>query len=123
MRPFLTSGCGRFSPTHLRTMEASELFDAIGVAGIVEEAARSREAAFAVRRWETDYRVLVEDPGVEAVVVTTPALLRALQAGKHVLCEKPMARSVADGKAMVDAERGSGSSCRWDTSYAIHPTP
>ena len=107
-------GCGRFSATHLGTMKASELFDVVGVADIVEEAARSRAEAFDVPRWETDYRVLVEDPGVEAAVVTTPALVHAevavhaLRAGKHVFCEKPMARTVADAEAMVDAERESG---------------
>ena len=88
--------------------------DVVGVADIVEEAARLRAEAFDVPRWETDYRALVEDPAVEAVVVTTPALvhaevaIHALRAGKHVFCEKPMARTVADAKAMVDAERESG---------------
>src|ERR1700704_4908682 len=47
--------------------------------------------------WTTDYRLLLEDPQIDAVVITTPELLHAeqaiaaVQAGKHVLCEKPMA--------------------------------
>ncbi len=55
----------------------------------------------------TDYRELVRDPGVEAVVVASPPHLHhqmslaALEAGKHVLCEKPMARNLAEARDMV----------------------
>jgi predicted dehydrogenase len=55
----------------------------------------------------TDYRELVRDAGVEAVVVASPPHLHhamslaALEAGKHVLCEKPMARNLAEARDMV----------------------
>lgn len=51
---------------------------------------------------------LLADPNVEAVLVLTPiaynapTALAALQAGKHVLMEKPIARSVAEGRALID---------------------
>jgi predicted dehydrogenase len=57
---------------------------------------------------------LADNPDIDMVYVVTPNSLhlehtvRAAQAGKHVLCEKPMANSVADCEAMIDACRDAG---------------
>jgi predicted dehydrogenase len=59
----------------------------------------------------TDYHELLADPQVDAVVIAVPTLLHrevglaALQAGKPVLMEKPLARTVADARALVEASR------------------
>jgi len=56
----------------------------------------------------TDYREVIRDGDVEAVVIATPvsthfAIAReALDAGKHVFCEKPLTDSVSDGVALID---------------------
>jgi predicted dehydrogenase len=56
-----------------------------------------------------DYRKLCQDRNVDAVVISLPtdlhadATVRALEAGKHVLCEKPMARTVAEARRMLEA--------------------
>ena len=58
-----------------------------------------------------DWQALVADPAVDAVVVTTPPFLHhpvtvaALRAGKHVLCEKPLAVSLREADEMIDAAR------------------
>ena len=55
-----------------------------------------------------------DDPTVDAVVICVPSDLhreytvQALQAGKHVLCEKPMALTLADADAMLEASRQAG---------------
>jgi len=60
-----------------------------------------------------DFRNLLESPDVEAVVVATPShlhkdiTLAALQAGKHVYCESPLASTVEDAKAIATAAQGS----------------
>jgi predicted dehydrogenase len=60
-------------------------------------------------RSTTDCESAVEDPKIDLVVVSTPtkfhaeASKKALSAGKHVLCEKPLARSVTEASAMVAA--------------------
>lgn len=62
----------------------------------------------------TDYRELLKDPTIDAVHVLTPNVshceisVAALEAGKHVLCEKPMAATVADAQKMLDARDKSG---------------
>lgn len=62
----------------------------------------------------TDYRKLLEDKTIDVVHVLTPNVshceisVAALEAGKHVLCEKPMAATYADAKRMYDAHVRSG---------------
>lgn len=57
----------------------------------------------------SDYQKLLANPNLDAVLICTPnflhkpMLLDALQAGKHVLCEKPMATTLEDGRAMQRA--------------------
>ena len=77
-----------------------------------------RGAAFArehgIERFHSDVGTLLADPGVNAVYIsTTPDLhctqtVAAAEAGKHVLCEKPLALSVADARRMVDACAAAG---------------
>lgn len=62
----------------------------------------------------TDYRELLANPDVDAVCIATPHPLHAemtiaaLDAGKHVICEKPMATTAADAERMIEARDRSG---------------
>jgi predicted dehydrogenase len=88
---------------------ASEKVELIAVAS--RELGRAEEYA---REWEIDraygsYEALLEDADVEAVYISLPNTLhcewsiRAVEAGKHVLCEKPMSRHVGDVESAFDA--------------------
>ncbi len=63
---------------------------------------------------ETDYLKLLADPTIDAVHVCTPndshaeISIAALEAGKHVMCEKPMAKTAADARLMVEAAKRTG---------------
>ena len=78
--------------------------------------ARARKAAeeYGVKDVYTDYREMMKDPEIDAVSVCTPNALHApvavaaFEAGKHVICEKPLATNARDGKAMVDAGKKAG---------------
>ena len=71
-------------------------------------------AAFGVERSYRTYEALLDDPAVEAVYVPLPNSLhrawveRAAAAGKHVLCEKPLAPMAADAEAMAAACAAAG---------------
>ena len=79
------------------------------------QGARAEEVAgrFGVPRATDDYRDLL-GPGIDAVVIATPPALHArmgldaIAAGKHVLCEKPLAASLAEARALRDAVHRAG---------------
>jgi predicted dehydrogenase len=81
---------------------------------ITADLAAKRADEFGFARSGSDWRALVADPEVDVVSVTTPnqfhaeMAIAALDAGKHVWCEKPMATSIADAVRMRDAARASG---------------
>lgn len=67
--------------------------------------------------WHTDYRYMVSDPTLDAVIIVTPdqlhrqMVLEFLNAGKHVLCEKPLALTREDLCAIVQAAENSNKKC------------
>lgn len=74
-----------------------------------EDSARKAAEQGGFESWTTDYRALIDNPAVQVVHVCTPnaahrdACVAALQAGKHVYCDKPLARDVAEAEAIVAA--------------------
>jgi xylose dehydrogenase (NAD/NADP) len=92
---------------------------------------RGRAEAYArergIPRAHGSYDALLADPDVEAVYVSLPNSLhaewsiRALEAGKHVLCEKPMSGSVGTVEAVFDAAEASGRICMEALMWRHHP--
>nr|WP_170541325.1 Gfo/Idh/MocA family oxidoreductase [Ruegeria arenilitoris] len=78
------------------------------------ESAERYRAAYGFRRATADWRALVKDSVVEAVVIASPQSTHrqiaeaALALGKPVLCEKPLGASLEDSRAMVAAAEASG---------------
>lgn len=74
--------------------------------------ARSTAEEFGVGHFSADWRETVMHPQVDLVCITTPPNLHremtlfAIEHGKHILCEKPMAMNVAEAKEMCDAAAG-----------------
>ena len=79
-----------------------------------DASAETYRAAYGFARATADWRVLVDDPRVEAVVIASPQhthrqiALAAFARGKPVFCEKPLGADLADSTAMVDAATASG---------------
>ena len=107
-------GCGGIAA--LRHIPALKLLDNAQVVAYYD-LAPERAAAYAEQYGGTpytDYDELLQNPDIDAVVVCTAArshcemTVRALAAGKHVLCEKPMAVSAQDAIAMNEAAQRAG---------------
>jgi predicted dehydrogenase len=81
----------------------------VAIADMHEPFAADAARRFGFERTETDWRAVVDAPDIHAISVAVANNLHreiveaALAAGKHVLCEKPLAPSVNDAQAMVDA--------------------
>jgi glucose-fructose oxidoreductase len=75
----------------------------------------------------TDFDRIAADPGIEVVYIVLPNFMhaeytiRALKAGKHVLCEKPMATTVADAEAMAAAAKAANRKLM--IAYRCHTEP
>jgi len=92
-----------------------------------EEQAIRMADQFGFARATADWRSLVTDPAVDVVSITTPNKLHAeiaiaaLKAGKHVWCEKPLALTLADARAMEAAARRSGRATMVGYNYIRNP--
>src|SRR5437763_2094222 len=116
MRKFKTAlfGTGFVGRVHLegiRRLGYVQLY-AIGEPQI--EKANQLAAEFGVEKTDADYRRILEDPAVDAVHVCTPNAFHfpiakdALEAGKHVICEKPLATSMAEAEELVRIAKATG---------------
>jgi predicted dehydrogenase len=100
-------GTGFMGRAHLEALRRSGSVEIQAVAGTSLEKARQLADAFAVDGATADYREIVNDPAINAVHVCTPNALHfpiaeaALRAGKHVLCEKPLATSSSEARKLV----------------------
>lgn len=94
---------------------------------VTPELAAQRASEFGFERSGSDWRALVMDPSVDVVSIATPNQLHAemaiaaLEAGKHVWCEKPMATSLADAQRMAAAARASGRVAMLGYNYVQNP--
>ncbi len=74
-----------------------------------DQGAADKARQFGFKRSTSDWRKLVADPAVQAVVIASPQETHhdiagaAIALGKHVLCEKPLGLSLAESRALVDA--------------------
>lgn len=100
-------GAGRAGMIHARNLRASVPHAVLTtVADPVEEAARAACAELELEGYRTDYHNVLADETVDAVVVVTPTkyhceiVEEAARAGKHILCEKPMAMTVEECERM-----------------------
>lgn len=97
------------------------------VADVNEKAAQLAADRFGYQKITTDWHDVVDDPDVDLVIIATPNFthaeiaIAAAKAGKHILCEKPMANTLADGKAMVDAIEKAGVKSLVDFIYTKCP--
>jgi predicted dehydrogenase len=112
---------------HIPAMQALPEFELRAVCTTREETARETAERFSIARAFDDARALVSDPAVELVLVCVkvPAhrelVELALHAGKHVFCEWPLARHLAEAWELRDLARAAG--VRHMVGLQVHGAP
>jgi len=120
-------GTGWIMDFHARAALEHPGAELVAAANWREPSLRRLAERYGIPRVTTDWRALATDPEVDAVVIGTPNALHAaqtvafLEAGKHVLVEKPMATTVAEADAMVAAARGAGVWLMVAHCWRFHP--
>lgn len=98
-----------------------------GVAARSEARARDYAKIHGIPFVAPDYQSLMGHPDIDLIYIGLPPAfhadlaVRALQAGKHVLCEKPFALNAAEAKTMVDAAKAAGRQLIEGYHYRFHP--
>jgi len=122
-------GTGFGCITHVRALRAAG-FDVVAVVGRDPARTAERAARFGVENACTSLAAALELPGVDAVTIATPPhthaelTLTAVAAGRHVLCEKPLARDRAEAVEVLGAAEAAGivhllgTEFRWDPGQA-----
>lgn len=104
-------GCGIIAGAHIKRYLNNPNAKIVAVCDIVEEKAIEAAKLAGVDACYTDYNEMLRRDDIQAVSVCTPHPLHhtpsiaAANAGKHILCEKPMCTAVKDANAMVEAVR------------------
>lgn len=110
-------GCGGIANgKHMPSLQKVEGVEMVAFCDIIRERAEEAAKKFGVEGAQVfeDYHDLLAIKDIEVVHVCTPnsshapITIDALNAGKHVYCEKPMAKNYADAKKMVEAAKANG---------------
>ena len=110
-------GCGGIANgKHLPAIKKNGNFEIAAVCDLIVERAEKAKKEYGTEKTRvyTDYMELVRQDDIEAVYCLTPnrehspIAVAAMEAGKHVMCEKPMAKTYADAKKMLDTAKRTG---------------
>jgi predicted dehydrogenase len=125
-------GCGGIAAQkHLPSIAGINEAEITAFCDIIPERAEELCKKFGAQgaKTYTDYKDLLKDGSIDVVHVCTPnrshspITVDALEAGKHVMCEKPMATSYAEAKKMVDAAKKTGKLLTIGYQYRCMPAP
>ncbi|MEK4058204.1 MULTISPECIES: Gfo/Idh/MocA family protein [Paenibacillus] len=107
-------GAGSISDLHLQAYQGNEHAELYAICDLNQQRAEDKAKQYNIPNVYTDYHDLIANPEVEAVSICTwnnshaEISIAALRAGKHVLVEKPLCRSVEEANAIQDAVRETG---------------
>ncbi|MHA2403420.1 MAG: Gfo/Idh/MocA family protein, partial [Candidatus Kariarchaeaceae archaeon] len=102
-------------------------FEPMILSGKIESKTQRIGSRLGVEKTTTNWQELLEDPKIDLISIATPPYLHkemtiaALEAGKHVLCEKPLALNSDEAKLMVQAAEDSGLTAMLDLEFRYMP--
>ncbi len=128
MRKITMLGTGLIGRFYTQTLHGQRRQDRVGM---VYSRSPERAAKFAseweIPRHTTDLAEAIQDPETDVVVIGLPnhlhreAALLAAEAGKAVLCTKPLARTGAEAREILEAVESAGSSTATSRTSRTHP--
>jgi predicted dehydrogenase/aryl-alcohol dehydrogenase-like predicted oxidoreductase len=120
-------GTGAIAKCFAKNLLNSRTGVAVAVGSRTQESADKFGAEFEIPRRHASYDALLADPGVDAVYISTPHpmhaewSIKALRAGKHVLCEKPFALNASQAMAVQEEALLAGKLIMEAFMYRCHP--
>ena len=118
---------GGIAHSFAKALPKSETGRLVAVASRTVESAAAFAKQYAPVSAYASYQRLLDDPNVEAVYISSPHpthaewCLAAARAGKHILCEKPLAMNLAEAQEIADAARAAGVFLMEAFMYRCHP--
>ena len=107
-------GAGGIVPPHLTAIAANPATEALHLCDSRLDVAQALAAQFGVPKVSANPQAVIDDPEVDAVICALPTFLhsewlaRAALAGKQLLTEKPLCRTVTEGKALLEVVERAG---------------
>lgn len=120
-------GTGRIAHAFAGHLPQSRTGRLVAVGSRTSEAATAFGKEFGLDRCHGSYEALLADPSVQAVYISTPHpfhaewAIKAAEAGKHILCEKPLAMNHAEAMAVIEAARRHDVFLMEAFMYRCHP--
>jgi len=111
------AGEGAMGVNHMKALKTIEDVEVTSLAGGIAEDAEAFVKEWGIPHWSQNLEECLDQPGIEAVILTTPSHLHpeqtqlALSKGKHVLVEIPMSLNLPDAQAMAEAAKKTGKVC------------
>jgi len=107
-------GTGFIGPAHIEALRRTGLADVVALADINKDVAEAKAEELSVPQSYGDYKELLAQPDIDIVHICTPNNLHfsmakyAMEAGKHVVCEKPLAMNSAEAEELVRIAKEKG---------------
>ncbi|QMU28471.1 Gfo/Idh/MocA family protein [Adhaeribacter radiodurans] len=108
------AGLGFIGPAHIEALRRQPDIEVVAINDFSEEYARSKADSLGIEKSFGNFDNMLADPDIEVVHICTPNFLHypmakaALLAGKHVVCEKPLANTVAEAQELVELAAKTG---------------
>jgi predicted dehydrogenase len=101
-------GTGFIGPAHIEALRRLGNIEVVALAESSEEIAKSKAQSLGIKEYYSDYKELLKKKDIQSIHICSPNYLHyqmakeALEAGKHTICEKPLAISVAEAQELVE---------------------
>jgi len=120
-------GIGDITSLHYKAYQNFEHAELAAICDLNDQWLQQRSKEWGISKCYKDYKELLKDPEIDIVEVNTPhdvhkmIVVDALDAGKHVACQKPISTTIADAEAMIEASKRNPGRFRVLENFVFYP--